>query len=66
LQIVTPYLPGRTTLNAGVAGYRGQAAFGLGVSRWNEKGTINLNAGVASSGSNSTIVRAGIGIVLGN
>jgi hypothetical protein len=36
------------------------------VSRWNEKGTINLNAGVASSGSNSTIVRAGIGIVLGN
>ncbi|MEP9322730.1 YadA-like family protein [Paraburkholderia phymatum] len=66
LQIVTPYLPGRTTLNAGVAGYRGQAAFGLGVSRWNEKGTINLNAGVASSGSNSTVVRAGIGIVLGN
>ncbi|WP_245254320.1 YadA family autotransporter adhesin [Paraburkholderia sp. LEh10] len=66
LQIVTPYLPGRTTLNAGVAGYRGQAAFGLGVSRWNEKGTINLNAGVATSGSNSTIVRAGIGIVLGN
>lgn len=66
LQIVTPYLPGRTTLNAGVAGYRGQAAFGLGVSRWNEKGTINLNAGVASSGSNSTIVRAGVGIVLGN
>lgn len=64
LQIVTPYLPGRTTLNAGVAGYRGQAAFGLGVSRWNEKGTINLNAGVASAGSNSTIVRAGIGIVL--
>jgi autotransporter adhesin len=66
LQIVTPYLPGRTTLNAGVAGYRGQAAIGLGVSRWNEKGTINFNAGVASSGSNSTIVRAGIGIVIGD
>jgi autotransporter adhesin len=66
LQIVTPYLPGRTTLNAGVAGYRGQAALGLGVSRWNEKGTINFNAGVASSGSNSTIVRAGVGIVLGD
>ncbi|MEM5389261.1 YadA-like family protein [Paraburkholderia phymatum] len=66
LQIVTPYLPGRTTLNAGIAGYRGQAALGFGVSRWNEKGTINFNAGVASSGSNSTIVRAGIGIVLGN
>ncbi|MGF6779988.1 ESPR-type extended signal peptide-containing protein [Paraburkholderia sp. GAS334] len=66
LQIVTSYLPGRTTLNAGVAGYRGQAALGLGVSRWNEKGTINFNAGVASSGSSSTIVRAGIGIVLGD
>ncbi|MEM5368288.1 YadA-like family protein [Paraburkholderia azotifigens] len=66
LQIVTPYLPGRTTLNAGVAAYRGQAAFGLGVSRWDEKGTINFNAGIASAGSNSTIVRAGIGIVLGN
>jgi autotransporter adhesin len=66
LQIVTPYLPGRTTLNAGVAAYRGQAALGLGVSRWNEKGTINFNAGVASSGSSSTIVRAGIGIVLGD
>jgi trimeric autotransporter adhesin len=66
LQIVTPYLPGRTTLNAGVAGYRGQAAFGLGVSRWNDKGTVNFNAGVASAGSNSTVVRAGIGIVIGD
>jgi len=66
LQIVTPYLPGRTTLNAGMAGYRGQAALGVGVSRWNEKGTINFNAGVATAGSTSTIVRAGIGIVLGN
>ena len=66
LNIVTPYLPGRTTLNAGVANYRGQQAVGLGVSRWNEKGTINYNLGVSSSGGNSTIVRAGIGIVLGN
>ncbi len=65
LNIVTPYLPGRTTLNAGVAGYRGQAALGIGVSRWNEKGTINYNLGVSSAGSNSTIVRAGIGIVFG-
>jgi autotransporter adhesin len=66
LNIVTPYLPGRTTLNAGIANYRGYQAVGLGVSRWNEKGTINYNLGVSSSGGNSTIVRAGIGIVLGN
>jgi autotransporter adhesin len=66
LNIVTPYLPGRTTLNAGVANYRGYQSVGLGVSRWNEKGTINYNLGVSTSGGNSTIVRAGIGIVLGN
>nr|WKF59946.1 Autotransporter adhesin UpaG [Paraburkholderia busanensis] len=66
LNIVTPYLPGRTTINAGIANYRGFQAVGLGVSRWNEKGTINYNLGVSSSGGNSTIVRAGIGIVLGN
>ncbi|GAB7523597.1 YadA family autotransporter adhesin [Paraburkholderia sp. 2C] len=66
LQIVTPYLPGRTTLNAGVAAYRGQAALAIGVSRWSEKGTFNVNAGVASSGGNSTIVRAGVGIVIGD
>ncbi|WP_153102289.1 ESPR-type extended signal peptide-containing protein [Paraburkholderia hayleyella] len=65
LNVVTPYLPGRTTLNAGVSNYRGQQAVGLGVSRWNDKGTINYNLGVSSSGGNSTIVRAGIGIVLG-
>lgn len=66
LNIVTPYLPGRTTLNAGVATYRGYQALGIGVSRWNEKGTLNYNLGVSSSGGNSTIVRAGIGLVLGN
>ncbi|MFM0035265.1 YadA-like family protein [Paraburkholderia strydomiana] len=66
LNIVTPYLPGRTTLNAGIANYRGYQAVGLGVSRWNEKGSINYNLGVSPSGGNSTIVRAGIGIVLGN
>ncbi|WP_409932445.1 YadA-like family protein [Paraburkholderia sp. BCC1886] len=66
LNIVTPYLPGRTTVNAGIANYRGYQAVGVGVSRWNEKGTINYNLGVSTSGGNSTIVRAGIGIVLGN
>ncbi|WP_322063249.1 ESPR-type extended signal peptide-containing protein [Paraburkholderia sp. J63] len=66
LNIVTPYLPGRTTLNAGVATYRGQAALGIGVSRWNAKGSVNYNLGVSSAGGNSTIVRAGIGIVFGS
>ncbi|WP_159907627.1 YadA family autotransporter adhesin [Caballeronia humi] len=65
LNVVTPYLPGRTALNAGIAAYRGQAALGIGVSRWNEKGNLNLNAGVSTSGGNSTIVRAGIGYVFG-
>ena len=65
LNIVTPYLPGRTTVNAGVASYRGQAALGIGLSRWNDKGSINYNLGVSSAGGNSTIVRAGIGIVFG-
>ncbi|CAM2168065.1 Adhesin [Paraburkholderia sacchari] len=65
LNIVTPYLPGRTTLNAGIATYRGQSALGIGVSRWNAKGSINYNLGVSSAGGNSTIVRAGIGIVFG-
>jgi len=65
LNIVTPYLPGRTTLNAGVASYRGEVALGIGVSRWNQKGTVNYNLGVSSAGGNSTIVRAGIGIVFG-
>lgn len=63
LNVVTPYLPGRTTLNAGVSGYRGQAAFGIGVSRWNQKGTVNYNLGVATAGGDSTVVRVGIGIV---
>ncbi|CAG9231728.1 conserved hypothetical protein [Paraburkholderia tropica] len=65
LNVVTPYLPGRTTMNAGVAAYRGQAAIGIGVSRWNEKGSVNYNLGVSSAGGNSTIVRAGLGIVFG-
>lgn len=64
LNIVTPYLPGRTTVNAGLASYRGQSALGIGVSRWNQKGTVNYNLGVSTAGGNSTIVRVGIGIVL--
>ncbi|WP_309923538.1 YadA-like family protein [Caballeronia sp. LZ033] len=64
LNIVTPYLPGRTTVNAGLASYRGQSALGIGLSRWNQKGTVNYNLGVSTAGGNSTIVRVGIGIVL--
>ncbi|SAK67610.1 hemaglutinin/autotransporter like protein [Caballeronia fortuita] len=64
LNIVTPYLPGRTTFNAGIANYRGQAALGIGVSRWNKKGNVNMNLGISTAGGNSTIVRVGIGIVL--
>jgi len=66
LQIVTPYLPGRTTLNAGISTYRGQSAVGVGASRWNDKGTVNYNVGASTSGGNSTILRAGVGIVLGD
>jgi len=57
--------PALLLLAAGAAGYRGQAAVGVGLSRWNEKGTVNYNLGVSSAGGNSTIVRAGLGIVLG-
>lgn len=66
VNLVAPYLPGRTTLNAGIAAYRGQAALGIGVSRWNDKGTVNLNAGISSAGGSSTLVRTGIGLVVGN
>jgi trimeric autotransporter adhesin len=65
LTILPSLNPGRTMLNAGVASYRGQAALGIGVSRWNEKGNLNFNAGVSSLGSNSTIVRAGVGYLFG-
>ena len=65
LNNVTPYLPGRTSLNAGIAAYRGHPAVAITVSRWNSKGNINLNAGVSSAGGNSTIVRAGVGVVFG-
>lgn len=63
LNNVTPYLPGRTSMNAGIAVYRGAPAIGVTVSRWNQKGNINLNGGVSSAGGNSTIVRVGAGFV---
>ncbi|MEO6918781.1 MAG: YadA-like family protein, partial [Collimonas sp.] len=66
LNNVTPYIPGKTSLNAGIAAYRGSTALGVTVSRWNQRGNMNLNAGVSSAGNGSTIVRAGVGIVFGN
>lgn len=61
LQMTTPYAPGRVAVNAGTALYRGQGAVALGVSYWNTAGDLNINAGVATAGGNSTVVRAGIG-----
>lgn len=66
LNNVTPYIPGKTSLNAGIASYRGSTALGVTVSRWNQRGNVNLNAGFSSAGNNSTIVRAGVGVVFGN
>ncbi|WP_445145147.1 YadA-like family protein [Dyella sp. Tek66A03] len=59
-----PYLPGKITVNAGVAGYRGQSALGVGVSRWSNDGRVNVNAGFSSSGG-APIFRVGVGMVIG-
>ncbi|HEY1139570.1 MAG TPA: YadA-like family protein, partial [Lysobacter sp.] len=60
---VTPYLPGRTAVNAGVASYRGEAALGVGVSRWSDNGRVNLNAGVSASKGDQPVFRVGVGYV---
>ncbi|MFC4761905.1 ESPR-type extended signal peptide-containing protein [Dyella koreensis] len=61
-----PYLPGKTTLNAGVAAYRGQSALGVGMSRWNDSGRFNVNAGVSAARGDAPIFRVGVGVVLGD
>ena len=61
-----PYLPGKVTLNAGVAAYRGQSAMGVGVSRWNDSGRFNVNAGISAAQGDSPIFRLGVGVVLGD
>ncbi|HEX7813710.1 YadA family autotransporter adhesin, partial [Dyella sp.] len=61
-----PYLPGKVTLNAGVAGYRGESAMGVGVSRWSENGRFNVNAGVSAARGDAPIFRVGVGVVLGD
>jgi len=63
---VTPYMPGKTVLNAGVANYRGESALGVGVSRWNDTGRVNFNAGVSAAAGDSPIFRMGVGVVLGD
>lgn len=63
---VTPYLPGKTVLNAGMATYRGEGALGVGISRWNDSGRVNFNAGVSAARGDSPIFRVGVGMVLGD
>jgi len=60
---VTPYVPGHTAVNAGVASYRGEAALGVGVSRWSDNGRVNLNAGVSASKGDQPVFRVGVGYV---
>ncbi|MDQ8051125.1 YadA-like family protein [Luteibacter sp.] len=60
---VTPYVPGHVTVNAGVAGYRGESALGVGVSRWSENGRVNLNAGVSAAQGDEPVYRVGIGYI---
>ena len=60
---VTPYLPGRTAVNAGVASYRGEAALGVGLSRWSDNGRFNFNAGVSAAKDDEPVYRVGVGYV---
>jgi len=63
---VTPYLPGKSVLNAGMATYRGETALGVGVSRWSDNGRVNVNAGVSAARGDRPIFRVGVGVVLGD
>jgi autotransporter adhesin len=60
---VTPYVPGHTAVNAGVANYRGATALGVGISRWSDNGRVNLNAGVSAAQGDKPVVRVGVGYV---
>lgn len=61
-----PYLPGKITMNAGVAAYRGESALGVGISGWSSNGRFNVNAGVSAAKGDSPIFRMGVGMVLGD
>ena len=56
-------MPGKTAVNAGVASYRGEAALGVGVSRWSDNGRVNFNAGVSAAKGDEPVFRVGIGYV---
>ncbi len=60
---VTPYLPGRTAINAGVSSYRGEQALGVGLSRWSDNGRVNFNAGISAAKDDEPIYRVGMGFV---
>lgn len=63
---MTPYLPGKTTLNANIANYRSETAMGVGVSRWSDNGRLNVNGGASMARGDKPIFRMGVGVVLGD
>ncbi|NIJ69952.1 ESPR-type extended signal peptide-containing protein [Xanthomonas sp. 60] len=63
---MTPYLPGKTTLNANIANYRSETAMGVGVSRWSDDGRLNVNGGASMARGDKPIFRMGVGVVLGD
>ena len=63
---MTPYLPGKTTLNANMANYRSETAMGVGVSRWSDNGRVNVNGGASMARGDKPIFRMGVGVVLGD
>ncbi|MEG2802905.1 YadA-like family protein [Stenotrophomonas sp.] len=63
---MTPYLPGKTTINANLANYRSETAMGVGVSRWTDNGRVNVNGGASMARGDTPIFRMGVGVVLGD
>lgn len=63
---MTPYLPGKTTINANLANYRSETAMGVGVSRWSDNGRLNINGGASMARGDKPILRMGVGVVLGD
>lgn len=63
---MTPYLPGKTTINANLSNYRSETAMGVGVSRWSDNGRVNVNGGGSVARGDKPIFRMGVGVVLGD
>lgn len=59
LMMAAPYAPGKVAVTAGTALYRATPALAVGASYWNESGKWNVNGGISTAGSNSTIIRLG-------